>query len=526
MSAPAQALGNPPLKNVWTAAKKKSEEAAAKAKPPETSKLAELRKTKMKADFGSALDAWPKNFPKWDKLSSAKTTIDNTIKTYTDAIKASALSDAVKNPMLEALKSIKESMAKRLAQAETLLPDDAAVKASKAQSSAPVHWKAVSFNLAASLKDRDVKTILTVPDTLLIEVTAEVDGDLFEEMEKDGARAGRIQESAKKKADKAVDEMIKAMEAIVASKPTDKAAAEKAGKALYDQFHTSLEKAGKEVNAEVEKQLEDFKKGQKRLLNSRIKSVGKITITGTCMVAAVAISAASHGAFTPIAAVGIARGGIAIAQECAALASSCDTVAALVKVQIAALKVILEQDLKDPSVATKAKETGKAIGLGVLAGISGFRGIPSMENLNKNIGLHETNIGKLDLKSHENAKKLTAAMTAQEEWKKTNAAALKALPPDKASKVKGKIAKVDEQVGKLVALVSRVNEAANRAHANQKLFVETRDAMMQGLPSWIKLVDSVASLALDVGLSIGDASSVVDGAATVMLACEQEILGA
>jgi hypothetical protein len=73
--------------------------------------------------------------------------------------------------------------------------------------------------------------------------------------------------------------------------------------------------------------------------------------------------------------------------------------------------------------------------------------------------------------------------------------------------------------------VTKVNEGVNKAHKHQTDFEETLAAMTEGLPSWIKWTDTVASLALDVGLAIGDASGVIDGAAGVILAAEQEILG-
>jgi hypothetical protein len=50
-------------------------------------------------------------------------------------------------------------------------------------------------------------------------------------------------------------------------------------------------------------------------------------------------------------------------------------------------------------------------------------------------------------------------------------------------------------------------------------------AMTDGLPDWLEYADTVASLAVDIGLAIGDAGSVMEGAAEGMLAAESDILG-
>jgi len=534
MSAPSAktVLDTSSLRAKWKTAKTTAEKKAASTK--EGPKLAALHKDKMKDRLGPDLEDWPKLYPNWSKLEHGKTELDKKLDAYSKAVKESGLSDGVKNPMLIALKEIKADMVDRLKKCEVLLNSDvnAGMKASKEhQPLPPVKWTPVSFNVAAYLKANNKATFLTIPDAMTIEITAEVDGDLYKELQADPSRADRIRESARAKADGALDEMVKAMEAIVKSRPTDKKAAEEAGRKLYETFKSSLDKAGKDVNAEVEKQLEDFKKGKANLLHSRIKSGAKIGITGTCMVAAVAVSAASHGAFTPIAAVGIARGGFAIAQECAKLASTADQAAGVVKMQIAVLKTFMNEALNDATlkddekVKAQIKQGAKFVGLGILSGITGFKGIPSLKNCNENIKTHKTNIAKLDIESHTLSKKLGTALIEQDQWKKTNAATLKSLPDDKASKAKAQIAKIDQSIAKLAPAVTKVNEAVNRANARQTVFEDTMKAMTDGLPDWIKYTDTVASLALDIGLAIGDASGVIDGAASVMLAAESDILG-
>jgi hypothetical protein len=357
----------------------------------------------------------------------------------------------------------------------------------------------------------------------MVEVTVDVDDALYKAIQADGTLAAKVQEKTKAKVDVAVNEMIKAMEAAAAKPPADQKAADAATKALNDKFEEALTKAGKEVNEDIKKRIDDFKKGKSNLQTFRIKSAVKIAITGTCVIAATAAAGASHGALTPIAAVGIVRGGHTIAQECVKLASTADTVAVLIKGQIAALKVIMQKDMKGASVKKQVVQGAKEVALGVLSGLTGSEAIPSMKNCGKNIELHKVDITKLEIKSKELSVKLTGALNSQDEWKKTNDAAIKKLPADKIGKIRAKIETIDKAVAKLTPAVVKVNEGVTRAEDRQKLFEETLNAMKDGLPEWIGYADTVAALGLGVGLAIGDASTLIDGVGGVLLEAANEI---
>jgi hypothetical protein len=121
MPGPPQALVNPPLRPVWSDARKASESLAKTLK--QADEFAETRK-KMKGDLGPDLENWPKLYPEYPKLKSAKDKIDLTIKQYSDALKGSGLDDKVTNPMLAALKKVKSAMDTRLAEAEKLIASD------------------------------------------------------------------------------------------------------------------------------------------------------------------------------------------------------------------------------------------------------------------------------------------------------------------------------------------------------------------------------------------------------------------
>ncbi len=383
-------------------------------------------------------------------------------------------------------------------------------------------WKAVEFNLAKNLQARNKTAAVTIPDSMLVTITVELDDKLFAELEKDPSRAAHIQQNAKAKADSAVDAMVKQIEAIT-SKPLDQKAAVEASKKLNESFQQALDKAGADINKETEQLLSDFKKGRKELTNFRVKSGAKIAINGTAMVVATAVAGASHGALSPIAAVGIVRGSVAIGQECLKLASTADTTAKLVQVQIAALKVIMQKDLANASTRSKVAQGVKEIGLGVLSGITGFQGIPSMKNCNENIKLHKINISKLDQKSHDLSVKLNEALKSWEEWKAKNDAAIKTMPSDKVGKIRSKMDTIEKATGKLLEATTKVNVGVTRANQRQGTFETTMDAMTQGLPSWIGYADTVAALALDIGLAIGDAGSLIEGASSVLLAVSAEI---
>jgi hypothetical protein len=146
-----------------------------------------------------------------------------------------------------------------------------------------------------------------------------------------------------------------------------------------------------------------------------------------------------------------------------------------------------------------------------------------MKNCGKNIELHKVDITKLEIKSKELSVKLTGALNSQDEWKKTNDAAIKKLPADKIGKIRAKIETIDKAVAKLTPAVVKVNEGVTRAEDRQKLFEETLNAMKDGLPEWIGYADTVAALGLGVGLAIGDASTLIDGVGGVLLEAANEI---
>ena len=105
------------LAAMWKNAKKEAE-SKAKAKK-ETDQLAKFRKDKMKDDLTKALEAWPKHYPKVDKLDEGKKKLDKIMQTYQDALKAcTTLDDEVKKPLKAALTNMKIKLGGQMADAK------------------------------------------------------------------------------------------------------------------------------------------------------------------------------------------------------------------------------------------------------------------------------------------------------------------------------------------------------------------------------------------------------------------------
>jgi tetratricopeptide (TPR) repeat protein len=123
MPPPPDQLVNPPLRKKWSDARKAGEAAATTLK--QTAHFTATR-LKMKGDLGPDLEAWPKLYPDYGKLKSAKEKIDATIKMYSEAVSGADKldKDKVRAPMLKALKEVKDAMQARLTLAEKLIESD------------------------------------------------------------------------------------------------------------------------------------------------------------------------------------------------------------------------------------------------------------------------------------------------------------------------------------------------------------------------------------------------------------------
>ena len=68
-----------------------------------------------------------------------------------------------------------------------------------------------------------------------------------------------------------------------------------------------------------------------------------------------------------------------------------------------------------------------------------------------------------------------------------------------------------------------MNAAINRANLRQKAYEDALDAMTKGLPDWAKYVQTATAMAVNIGLAIGGASSVAEGASAVLETVESDI---
>src|SRR5580658_3769486 len=167
-----QEITTPPLHPVWTTAKKVAEAKAKELK--EEKKYAELDK-KMNKSLGPDLDNWPKDYPKLDKLKSNKTKIDNTIKSYSDFVKAAALNANVKKPMTDALVKIQKAMDDRLKEAEAWVQSDTAIKESEKMAKHDLRpLKIIAQDVAAQVNAKAGDTKIELTKYWLVVVISDV----------------------------------------------------------------------------------------------------------------------------------------------------------------------------------------------------------------------------------------------------------------------------------------------------------------------------------------------------------------
>jgi hypothetical protein len=159
-------LVTPPLRPIWSAAKKTAEAKAKELK--EDAKFADLAK-RMKDSLGPDLEAWPKDYPKFDKLKTNKTKIDTTIHNYSETLKNAPVNANVKKPLTDALAKIKKAMDERLVEAKEHIDSD--LKLGIKESQKKQHTPLIIFNqdIAKQVNEKAPKANLEA-EKLLLEV--------------------------------------------------------------------------------------------------------------------------------------------------------------------------------------------------------------------------------------------------------------------------------------------------------------------------------------------------------------------
>jgi hypothetical protein len=347
-----------------------------------------------------------------------------------------------------------------------------------------------------------------------LQLVIELDDKAYEKLSKDNVWIQRMQTKANEKAKPTIELAIQMVKkADEKAQNFDEKTATIFSKDLETTIKNKMETAGTEMAKEVDKLFEEYKKGQKELTTFRIKSAGKITLSGISIVGHVAVAAASHGAHVPLAIIGIIRNANQIGQECVKLFLDADAFAKIIQGEIKVLETFMQKNLT--TTQQKVGQSIKEIGLNLISGALGIE-TPSLKNCEEHIKVHHVDIQKLEKESHELGQTVNAAMDKEEEWRKKFDKAKGSKPSKEVGKIVEKKEKAEKALDKLLTSIIKINEGITRAAQRQELFEKTLDSMKKGVPAWTGYAKQVGSLAVDIGLSMGDVKEALETAVEVI----------
>jgi hypothetical protein len=379
-------------------------------------------------------------------------------------------------------------------------------------------WTAVQYDISKKLLAEVKPQRVKIEQGMNLYLVIELEDEAYNKLAKDPTWAHRMQEKANAKVQPVLERVKKAVEeADKKALKFNPKTAEIFAKDLNQLVKGQLDNAARDMASEIDRYFEEYKKGQKELTKFRIKSTGKIVLNAIVITGSVAVTAATHGAFAPAGIVAIVRGGLVITQECAKLATTADQIAKLIQAELLILKKIMIEDLEKATKAGKITQGAKEVGLQLLSAALGVE-TPNLKNCEDHIKVHKVDIAKLEGQSHDISRLIPKAMDALKDWEKKQ-------PSNFLTKaiVKGKIAAMEKALDSMLNAAHKIGDAVNRANERQEKFEETIEAMKKGLPTWLGYVQTATTLVIDVGLAIGGAASVLEGALAVIQTAEVDI---
>lgn len=384
-------------------------------------------------------------------------------------------------------------------------------------------WTAVDYDISKILVEKARPQKVTIAPGMKLQLVIELEDPAFAKLSKDPTWIQKMQTKANAKAQETINRLVDKV------KMTDSKASnfnQQQATIFTKNLSTVIEKdmqdGGKAMAAEIDKLFEDYKKGQSDLQKFRIKSGGKIVMSGLAIVASTAAAVGSHGAATPLAIVSIVRSCVAISQECTKLALNADQFAKIIQGELKVLAKFMQENMEKAKTKDITLQSAKEIGLNMISGALGIE-TPSLKNCQEHIDVHEVDIHKLEAKSHDLSKNIHGAMDAEEKWRGKFESAKKDLP----SKAVGQIAmhkqKVEGALHHLIESTIKVNEAIERAEKRQKVFTTTLDAMKQGVPAWTGYAKEATGLAVDIALGMGEVEKTLETVLHVCIESEKAI---
>jgi len=386
-------------------------------------------------------------------------------------------------------------------------------------------WTAVDYDAAKYLGSQLNGKLqrVTLPKVMSLQVVVELDDELYKAIAKNPSTVAKLQQAAGDKARKAMNEALKKIFAaeVKAAKFNNQVAATFA-RDLQSTLEKDFQTASTEMAEEAAEVIEDYKKGQKELQKFRIKTSGKIALNAVVMSGGIALSVATAGALSPVGIIGVVRTSVGIVQEAVKLALTADKTAKLIQAELAVLRKVMNEEVAKAKRSGKIAQGVKEVGLNLLSKTVGLE-TPSLKNCQSHIDLHGINIGKLDKESKTLSEKIYEAMDEQEKLNKALKVARATLPSDKVGKAAQSLEKAEKALDKLLQATIHVNEKVELAHARHKLFQKALDGMKQGIPDWLKHVDTACGLAADLAMGITDAADSASAALTVVMTLESTL---
>ena len=375
-------------------------------------------------------------------------------------------------------------------------------------------WTAVQYDLTKLLSAEVKSDRIKIPPNEKLELIIELEDAAYDRLAKDPTWLQKMHDRANAKVVPVLDVVKKKVrEADEKSQKFDAKTADIFSKDINAFISQKMQTAGKEMAAEVDKFFEEYKKGKSELLKFRIKSGGKITLNAITVIGATAVAGASHGAMAPPAIVAIVRASIVISQECVKLGLDADKFAKIIQAELKVLKELMEKG---------KQKAAKEVALSALSGVLGIE-TPSLTNLESHIEVHKVDITKLEVKSHELGAKVNEAYDRQIKWDDKLKQNEKSLSPGKVAKLNDKIEKSVKTLKSVIDATVKVNRAVERAQLRQKTFEDALTALKKGVPDWVKYVTPAVTMAVDIGLAIGGAGSVLEGALGTIATAETDI---
>lgn len=494
--SPATILDTSGLRTKWKNAKTLAEKAAGSK---EGSALSKLHKEKMKDSLGPDLEAWPKSYPKYDKLEENKKKLDTKLDAYTKAVKESTLSDPVKKPMLTALKEIKEDMNGRLKKAELLIMSDPKLESKLPKNLEEEQTKVIQpiklfFEDVANEVAQKAGTTKFKPTSIPLEVilTDErilkhipnnvQDGLLKHEMY-DKANRGQI-----------ITDLVNLLKSVDKLDPN-------AAKTAFDQGHEkiiekALERAGEPilrlVKIRAEYRMYKVKKGVTLTL-----AVG----SAMASVAGLAVTPFTGGASTVAGILGLIKSVNIICTEVAGLAA---TVEGFIDKVTEDIDELVSDYKNVGSTGVGIGETGKTV-VNSLIGPA----FNTIKDAKKNCDQVNDKINGLETKAHDQATllggwmdKQTATDKALKQFEDQNKGK---LTPKEAEQLKTIGAKVAQAEKAIPPLLTSIPELYKRVKTNTKTYKELKvaiDTLAAKEPTWAKIAEVLIPVATSVGLMV------------------------